>query len=203
MRMWNYLGGINRGEGDAERYKQFCLGRAAGLGAYPSSRYPAATAIGRRDDSPRLQVYWLASRSPGLPLENPRQVSAYRYPRQYGPAAPSFSRAMLLAQPLLMISGTASILGHASRHPGSLADQIDETLTNLESVLERACAAQPALPRRWGASTLFKVYLRDAASAAAATDHLSRRLPRGAQYLVLAADICRAELLVEIDCAHG
>ncbi|MGH8150795.1 MAG: pteridine-dependent deoxygenase, partial [Steroidobacteraceae bacterium] len=136
-------------------------------------------------------------------IENPRQVSAYRYPRQYGPAAPTFSRAMLLSERLLMVSGTASIVGHASRHPGSLASQIDETLANLECVLARATALEPALPRGWGAHSLLKVYLRRRASAAEAAARLAARLPPAVRYVILEADICRAELLVEIDCVHG
>ncbi len=101
-------------------------------------RFPAATCIGRRDGDPMVQVYWLAGRAPGLPLENPRQVSAYRYPREYGPTPPSFSRAMLASDRLVMISGTASIVGHASRHRGNVRAQLDETFTNLANVLQRA-----------------------------------------------------------------
>jgi chorismate lyase/3-hydroxybenzoate synthase len=222
LRMWNYFEGINRGRGDDERYRQFCLGRAAGFGPGASvaadtardrgsaracgphavHRFPAGTAIGRRDDSPILQVYWLAGRTPGSPLENPRQLSAFRYPRRYGPAPPSFSRAMLVSRQLL-ISGTASIVGHASRHAGSLERQLDETLVNLESMVERAVAMQPAVLRRWGAHTLLKVYLRDGSAAESAARRLSERLLPGVQWLMLEADICRAELLVEIDCAHG
>ncbi len=203
LRVWNYFDGINRGWADEERYKQFCVGRAAGLGPHHTHRYPAATAIGRRDGTPTLQIFWLAARTPGAPLENPRQTSAYHYPRQYGPASPSFSRAMLVSQRLLMISGTASIVGHASRHAGSLLSQIDETLANLESVLERATSVQPSIPARWGERSLLKVYLRDAASAARAESHLAERLPQGARCMILEADICRSELLVEIDCIHG
>ncbi len=110
---------------------------------------------------------------------------------------------MLVSQRLLMISGTASIVGHASRHPGSLASQIDETLANLESVLASATSVQPALPARRGAQSLLKVYLRDGASAARAAAHLEERLPGGVRYIILEADICRSELLVEIDCVHG
>src|SRR5690606_23108497 len=43
LRIWNYLDAITLGEGDAERYRQFCLGRAAGLGAFETGRLPAAT----------------------------------------------------------------------------------------------------------------------------------------------------------------
>ncbi len=229
LRMWNYFESINRGQGDEERYKQFCLGRAAGLGPpgsaaaeaararralrgrgpatawepHTAGRFPAGTAIGRRDGSPILQVYWLAGCAPGTPLENPRQVSAFRYPRRYGPVPPSFSRAMLVSPRRLLISGTASIVGHASRHAGSLERQLDETLVNLESMLEHAAALQPTIPRRWGAHTLLKVYLRDGSAAGRAAGRLAERLPPGVQWLMLEADICRAELLVEIECAHG
>src|SRR5690606_36391129 len=95
LRIWNYLDAITLGEGDAERYRQFCVGRARGLGDFDATSLPAATAIGRCDDARTVQVYWLAARAPGAPVENPRQVSAYRYPRQYGPQPPSFARAML------------------------------------------------------------------------------------------------------------
>ena len=32
LRMWNYFDAINEGDGDVERYRQFCVGRARGLG---------------------------------------------------------------------------------------------------------------------------------------------------------------------------
>ena len=225
--MWNYFDAINAGEGDEERYKQFCIGRAAAFGTFgtfgaaasrsaqrpprapaerppaPRDRFPAATAIGRRDGSHILQVYWLAARVPGAALENPRQMSAYRYPREYGPASPTFSRAMLVPPGLLLVSGTASIVGHASRHPGSLRDQLDEALANLASVLERAAAIEPALPRRLSGQARLKLYLRAGSSADLAAAYLAERLPPGAQCLMLEADICRAELLVEVDCAHA
>ena len=85
LRIWNYFDAITLGEGDSERYRQFCVGRVQGLGDVDTRTLPAATAIGSRDGRRVLQVYWLAAREPGLPLENPRQVSAYRYPREYGP----------------------------------------------------------------------------------------------------------------------
>ena len=203
LRVWNYFDGINRGSGDEERYKQFCLGRAAGLEVGSARALPAATAIGRRDGSTILQVYWLAGRAPGVPLENPRQLSAYRYPRQYGPSPPSFSRAMLVGGRLLMISGTASILGHASRHPENLRAQIDETLANLASVLQRAATVSPAIEPALGAGSLLKIYLRDAAAVHEVDALLRERLHPGVAYMILAADICRRELLVEIDCLHG
>jgi chorismate lyase/3-hydroxybenzoate synthase len=203
LRMWNYFDAINRGDGDAERYRGFCSGRVAGIEGLPQSQYPAATVNGRRDDYPLLQVYWLAAAKPGIAIENPRQLSAYHYPRQYGQTSPIFSRAMLVAPALLMISGTASIVGHESQHEGSVAAQIEEILANLDSLLERAHAQAPALPAKFGRRSLIKAYVRDRADLAAVEDALRAHLPAGVPYLVLHGDVCRADLLVEFDCLHA
>jgi chorismate lyase/3-hydroxybenzoate synthase len=198
LRMYNYFSDINAGVGDAQRYKLFCSGRAAGFQGLLNPSWPAATAIGRQDHSPVLQVYWLAGEEPGRPLENPRQMSAFLYPRQYGPTAPTFSRAMQVRGGLL-ISGTASVLGHASHHADDLPAQLAEVLRNLAS-LRQAGGGTAMAPS--GRGTLLKIYLRDATQAGFVATYLREHLPAQAQLLVLGADICRHELLVEIDAAH-
>ena len=206
LRIWNYLDAITHGEGDAERYRQFCVGRAQGLGAFETELLPAATAIGRCDDERVLQVYWLAAKAPGKPVENPRQVSAYRYPRQYGPQSPSFARAMLpparAAMPLLL-SGTAAVVGHASQHSESVPAQLDETLANLDSLVGAARGLAPALPAAFGPGSPLKVYVRRPADEAAIAAQLDALLDPPAPRLLLHAHVCRRELLVEIDGAHG
>src|SRR5215831_12282253 len=189
LRIWNYLDAINEGGGDEERYRVFCSGRAQGLEALRLERYPAATAIGRRDGSHMLQVYWLAGREPGIALENPRQLSAFHYPRQYGPTPPAFSRAMLVAPDLLMISGTASIVGHVSKHAGSVQRQMGEIFSNLDSLLARARAHSPALPLRFGANTLIKAYLRSRENLPFVEQQLRAHLPPGTPFLVLLGDV--------------
>lgn len=205
LRIWNYLDAINQGEGDLERYRQFCVGRARGLGSFDVDRLPAATAIGCRDGRRVLQVYWLAARAPGTPLENPRQLSAYRYPRQYGPQSPSFARAMLppagTDMPLLL-SGTASIVGHETRHTGDLAAQLEETFANFDSLLGEAHRRRPDLPRGFGPGSRLKVYLQDADARATVEATLARLAP-GAPMVWLQADICRRDLHIEIDGVHS
>lgn len=206
LRIWNYLDAITLGDGDAERYRQFCVGRARGLGDFDASRLPAATAIGRCDDQRIIQVYWLAAREAGTPVENPRQVSAYRYPREYGKQPPSFARAMLPppggCMPLLL-SGTASVVGHASRHEGELQAQIEETFANFDALLGAARACAPNLPAQFGPGTRLKVYVRDRDDlpivAAALDQRFGDRVPR----VLLHAAICRRELSMEIDGVHG
>ncbi len=202
LRVWNHLYAINEGEGDLERYRQFCIGRARGFADMKHEHLPAGTAIGRRDRPGLLQICWLAGRQPGRPVGNPRQVQAYRYPRQYGPAPPSFSRAILLPNDELLGSGTASIVGHESRHDGNLAAQIDETLINLRELClagDRVTARPQRANGRYAAGAA-KVYLRRAETAPAATARILAGLPGVNSLLMLEADICRRELLVEIEC---
>lgn len=194
LRVWNYLTAINEGEGDAERYKCFCNGRARGMGEAFGEGFPAATAIGHLHRQPLLQVYLLASTQPGLRVENPRQVSAWRYPRQYGPTPPSFARAMRLpGADALAISGTAAVIGHASAHHDDLLAQLDETLANLEALL-----ASAGMPAGFDTHSPLKAYVRHPADARVVRDFFRQRLP-GVPVLLLHGDICRSELLVEID----
>jgi chorismate lyase / 3-hydroxybenzoate synthase len=206
LRIWNYLDAITLGEGDDERYRRFCVGRARGLGDIDAGALPAATAIGRRDGVRVLQVYWLAARAPGIAVENPRQVSAYRYPRQYGPQPPSFARAMLPppgSDAPLLLSGTASVVGHETRHPDCVQAQLDETFANFESLLGAAHRLRPALPAAFGSGTRLKAYVRDAEALARVAAALDARLGGDVAKIVLHADICRRDLRVEIDGFHA
>ena len=198
LRIWNYLDAINLGDGDDERYRLFCAGRAAGMDRLFAAGYPAATAIGTRTGRRTLQMYWLAARLPGLATENPRQLSAWRYPRCHGPSAPNFARAMRAPTryPQIYISGTAAIIGHVSHHADDSAAQLGETLTNLDSLLASARIEASA---RFGPRSTWKVYLRHADDAPLVRALLSDRLGAHTPILLLQGDVCRAELLVEID----
>ena len=205
LRIWNYMDAITDGEGDDERYRRFCVGRARGIGRdLAAGELPAATAIGHPTRSGRFQLYWLAARTAGTPLENPRQVQAWRYPRQYGPQAPGFARALLppsAGMPLL-VSGTAAVVGHASQHGDSLQQQFEEILANLRSLVDAARAMRPELPMREGPATRLKVYVRDADALPEVEALMRDRLP-GVPHLLLHGHVCRQELAVEIDGVHG
>ncbi len=202
LRCWNYLPGINVDGGGLERYRQFNIGRQD---AFIAARQawldgsPSACALGSAEGE--LVVYFLAGRQSALSIENPRQTSAYRYPAQYGPRAPTFSRASLLrleSEEILFISGTASIVGHESLHPGDVREQTLETLRNLDAVV--AEANRHAFFGRFETRKLFlKVYLRHAEDLATIRETLQATLGEGLNLSFLLADVCRAELLVEIE----
>lgn len=194
LRIWHYLPRINDGAGDGEHYKRFCLGRARAFDERPGclAGLPAGTAIGTRAGN-ELLIYFIAAREPGRQIENPRQISAFDYPRRYGPREPLFSRAVVWSQDgdaRLLISGTASIVGHESRHAGDLEAQLHEVWRNLECLRERAGATRPLA---------LRIYVRREADYPAIRDFLAARLDPDVVTLYLHADICRAELLVEIE----
>lgn len=203
LRAWNYLPSINAGHGDAERYRRFCLGRAAALeqAGYDDGELCAGTAIG--GDEPRLRIYLLCAAEPGVNIENPRQVSAYRYPREYGPRSPSFARATAIAGEAgsvsLMISGTASVVGHETRHEGDSGAQLEEIIRNLEALLDESARKldRPGLAE-FDHHSLLRVYVRHAADWPAIESRLRERWP-DARLAGLRGDVCRSDLLVEIE----
>jgi chorismate lyase / 3-hydroxybenzoate synthase len=203
LRAWNFMPGINRGEGDRERYRRFCLGRARALEAagIRERELCAGTAIGGEDPYLRIQV--LTGRQAGINIENPRQVSAYRYPRIYGPRSPSFARATAIGQPdgsaLLMISGTASVVGHRTVHEGDVNAQTDEIIVNLGTVLEESVQrlGRPGLAG-FGSHSLLRVYVRHAEHWPEIRERLRAAWP-DAPIIGLRGDVCRSDLLVEIE----
>jgi len=202
-RVWNYLPEINCEAAGSERYRLFNLARRRAFGeAAPAigPHIPAACALGLSPQSP-LVVYFLAGVRGALPIENPRQVPAYRYPPQYGPASPMFSRATLAGDAsgaTLLISGTSSIVGHRSVHAGDVVAQTRETLDNIRALLEEAnrrVAGVGFTPEQLA----YKVYLRYARDLHACAAELRGALGPEVPMVHLRADICRSDLLVEIE----
>lgn len=204
LRIWNYLADITKGQGDAERYRQFVLGRYHALAQQDGfeRELPAATAIGLQDGG--LLIYFLAAREGGTQIENPRQLSAFQYPRQYGPKSPSFSRANYLAWSdgaQLLVSGTASVVGHETAHAAQAQRQLDEILINLEALLAEA-DRRAARTHVWQ-PTLIKLYLREAAHLSAASARLDAWLPPQVPRMILLGEVCRSDLELEIEGIFG
>jgi chorismate lyase/3-hydroxybenzoate synthase len=203
-RVWNYIPDINGEQAGLERYRQFNLGRGDAFERCERSvteQVPAACALGVGRGP--LSIAFMAGATPVVPIENPRQVSAYRYPDAYGPRSPTFSRATLAhlpGQELFFVSGTASIVGHETLHLGDVVGQAKESLNNVEAVL--LAANRVARGQGFSLSDLvYRVYVRDAADAPAVMAVMRERLG-AVEMLCVQSDVCRADLLVEVE-AHG
>ena len=201
-RVWNFFPDINEEEAGLERYRRFCVGRhqavEANLQNFPSA-LPAGTAVGTR--SGPLQIYFLAGARPASHLGNPRQMNAYEYPRDYGPRSPSFARATFCSSeigPQLFIAGTASVVGHTSRHVGCPKEQTQEIVHNLRTLIEHAGSMEPrgiGTPHR----AIYKVYVRNPDQLLSIRQTLHDPLLNSSPILLLQGDLCRQELLVEIE----
>ncbi|HEX7704846.1 MAG TPA: hypothetical protein VF701_00135 [Thermoanaerobaculia bacterium] len=191
VRMWNHVGSVNAEDDGMERYRLFCAGRHEAFvaaGYHNGADLPAASAVGMSGRG--LATYFLAAREPGIQIENPRQMAAYRYPPRYGPKSPSFSRATLWRD-TLFVSGTSSVVGHESVHIGDVEGQLDETVRNIETVIAQA------FPGR-GLETVVaaKTYIRRASDYDLIARKLDAIFPSN---LYLESDICREELLLETE----
>jgi chorismate lyase/3-hydroxybenzoate synthase len=203
LRMWNYFPAITVQQGELNRYQTFCLGRQDALDTFGNFGYspPAATAIGTAQAG--LQLYFIAAKSAGMQLENPRQTSAFLYPRQYGPVSPAFSRATVKdwgQGKHIYISGTTSIVGHETLHVGDPLAQLEETLCNLEALLGHGDDTLGLPIRAVRELTQLKVYVHDPVSLPLLQARLTAYLAGSkASVLYLQGDVCRADLMVEME----
>ena len=203
LRIWHYVPAINELDDEGERYWQFNTARHQSFLARRQTidhTVPAASAVGTPSGCP-LVINFLASATGIRTFENPRQVNAYRYPKQYGPSSPIFSRAALLTETIaspLLVSGTASIVGHETMHTDDVVAQTRETLVNIRALLNHANRSLGH--ERFDIEHLaYKVYVRradDLTMIAAAMHDTVGGIGRAA---FLHAEVCRRELLVEIE----
>jgi enamine deaminase RidA (YjgF/YER057c/UK114 family) len=198
--MWNNIPGIHDVLHDGrQRYLAFNMGRyLAFCDWFGASRLrllsPAASGVGHRGED--LIVHALALAEPGLAIENPAQIPAYRYSSRYGPLPPCFVRARAVNQPepLLLVSGTAAIRGEDAHHERDVLAQCEMTFENLRVLLRAAgCDGQEPL----SSFTHIRVYIPDRSdwSLVASRTYGAFR----ATIELILAELCRQELLVEIE----
>ena len=142
-------------DADLNRYMVFNAGRFSAYlewyGETASFEQTVATATGIGHASDDLVVHVLAGRMRGLHVENPRQRQAYCYTPRHGPLPPCFARATVAygekgMEPLILVGGTASVRGEDSVHHDDVGAQVEETLDNIEAVLEAAWRRLEAPP---------------------------------------------------------
>jgi len=210
VRLWNHIPAIHQRMDDRrDRYMVFNAGRYeafaqwyGGAGAFDQN---IATASGIGHTGQELVIHCLSANQPGLSVENPRQIAPHRYSERFGPLPPCFARATVLHEiGLVLVGGTASIFGEDSRHRASLPMQMGETLTNLATVVERAHALVRAASKRDESEWLrsyrdVRVYFPRAGDDDAIEAMVRPAFEASCRVEFRHADLCRAELLVEIE----
>jgi chorismate lyase/3-hydroxybenzoate synthase len=205
VRFWNFLPSIRQDMGDGQdRYMVFNAGRFAAFearyGGKAAFDQQVATASAIGQDHPDLFIHCLSSIQPGRHLANPRQIAPYRYSPKFGPLPPCFARASIASiagnTSQLLIGGTASIRGEESLHDGDLPRQIDETLRNLSSVVQ---AAKLDESNPLACFRQLRAYHPRPADETELQKQIRAHFPNVARPEILRADLCRGELLVEIE----
>jgi hypothetical protein len=207
VRFWNHVPHINELMDDGrDRYMVFNAGRYRAFcdwyGGPSEFDRQVATASGVGHRGRDLFVHCLAMEQPGLAVENPRQVAPYHYSKRFGPLPPAFARATVLSASedlpgRILIGGTASVRGEDSVHLDDLPQQLDETFVNLGALVSAAKRGSngDALSRY----RELRAYVPDETNFEWVISAIGRAFPTLARLEVLRADLCRPELLVEIE----
>ncbi|MDR1384403.1 MAG: hypothetical protein LBJ67_11275 [Planctomycetaceae bacterium] len=217
-RTWLYLGHIVDIEDETQRYKELNRARTDFFNGqdfitdflpqgYRGVAFPASTGIGADDYDVVISSQAIKSERKNLilvPLENPLQTPAFDYGQVYSPQSPKFSRAMAFVDgndAKVYISGTASITDSESRFQGNPEHQTHQTLDNIAALVTeenlskhgingfRATLEQLAVAR---------VYVKNPSDFPTIRRVCEERI-YGTPIVYVFADVCRPELLVEIE----
>lgn len=210
VRQWNYLEDIVGFEGEKQKYQEFNNVRSDFYGtSFEKTGYPAATGIGMNRGGIIIEFVAIKSdKAISLPVNNPEQIAAHHYSEEVLigeecilKTTPKFERARYLelnGKQLIFISGTASIIGEKTVGVGDAVKQTEVTLENIsrlysDTVLSKI--SDEKLQAKYGHA---RVYVKNRKDFAAIKKTIKANLG-DLPVVYIIADICRPNLLVEIE----
>ncbi len=215
FRQWNYIEAITGMYSCSQRYQVFNDVRSL---FYSESDfvhgYPAATGIGMSTGG--VIVDFLASDKPGAwPVKNPDQIDAHKYSGEvlaenkltdrFKKSTPKFERAKAITQDetvLVYISGTAAIKGQQSLANDDAFRQTLITVDNIEQLTSISNIIKHNIPVTRNSvvePVAFRIYVKKLSDLQKVKSAFKSRFGKMNNVLYLIADICRPELLVEIE----
>ena len=214
IRQWNYIEDIAIVEdvNAPQNYQDFNDVRARYYDQIQFKQgYPAATGIGQ--DTGGVIIDFIAlSESDNIsikPIANPGQIDAHQYSElvlegsSVQKCTPKFERAKLVtigSRSYIYVSGTASILGEKTVHVGDVEKQTLTTIENIKRLFSRE--NQDSLGLDFDVSKVqfshLRVYVKNKEDIPAVKKVCDREL-NCKSCLFLESDVCREDLLVEIE----
>ncbi|MBI5325312.1 MAG: hypothetical protein HZB41_08605 [Ignavibacteriae bacterium] len=224
VRQWGYIGRItdynfinsNENSSKIENYQLFNMARAECYNEYNwKYGYPSATGIGENVNDCSIEFIAI-NESPEIliiPLHNPKQSDAHKYEgkqfnseiqieTQCEPDTPKFERGKIVISGKsfdLYVSGTAAILGEKSIG-GDMVEQTKITIENIlrlcskKNLLEHGIDIKNELPE----FSAVRVYIKNPEDYSL-VEPLCHDLFGETPILFVLADVCRQELLIEIE----
>ncbi len=218
IRTWIYQGHLVLPEGKSQRYKELNRARTDffyGIDfmqehlspEYKGTVYPASTGIGADDVDVVMSCAALTTKRKDVitvPLENPQQTSAFDYGTTYSPQSPKFARAAAVADKkscLIFVSGTASITDSESRYIDDPEEQTNLTLDNIAALIDGSNLERHGIRGfQCGLENMesVRVYVKRPKEFERIREVCRKRFG-DVPILYTIADVCRPELLVEIE----
>lgn len=212
VRQWNYIGNIVSQRLGKQNYQEFNDARTLyySNGAWRRG-YPAATGIGASFEG--IIVGCIAFRSERAeaiyPIDNPLQVAAHLYSRSVlvdndvnaVKSTPKFERAKLIESEqgvCCFISGTAAIRGEESVNAASAKEQTIKTIENIEHLVSKENLLRSSCRAYDLKYIKIHVFVKHAEDYEQVRDVVAKAYPQAAVTYTV-ADVCRGELLVEIE----
>lgn len=210
IRQWNYIENICVCDGQNQHYQDFNDSRSH---FYAKTDwcygYPAATGIGTEHGG--VMVEFIALYGEGLinvALDNPLQTAAHKYsqgvllgaedPCFKQRSTPKFERARILGLPdkqTVYISGTAAIRGETSHIADDITEQTRITMQNIDCLISNE---NYPLDGFFEGYIILRIYVKNRFQMEDARKYMTTHYPDTTK-IYICADICREELLVEIE----
>jgi len=216
VRQWNYIGDILKTGSKHQNYQIFNEVRSEYYHRYRNIKgYPAATGVGMKHGGVILDCCAMRPHEQVMikPVDNPNQVSAYNYGQKVlkgvadkgksGKHPPQFERGLLIANEhhsTLYISGTASIIGQETIGDGDIEKQTIITIENIRKLSDPARISNLiSRPVPYGETfSLVRVYIKRQSDFSLVRQICNSYFP-GIPAIYIEADICRDDLLIEIE----
>lgn len=204
-RQWNYIEGITVIKGGNQNYQEFNDARSRFYSqATWQGGYPSATGIGVGCGGVMIELYAHKGEAGSLPLDNPMQVSAHKYSQNVltgnvtvnfdHRTTPKFERARIMGD-TIYISGTAAIKGEDSLTTADIITQTEATMSIMNNLV-----AKENIPLQCNGSCYdhLRIYVKQEGDIPAVVDFMEEHYPTPQKHY-LVSDICRPELLIEIE----
>ena len=204
-RQWNYIQGITMLNNGSQNYQEFNDARSI---FYNKSQwtngYPAATGIGVDAGGVMVEVCAIKNYDLNKPIDNPLQIAAHSYSQNvldgksialFGEkSTPKFERARLLGN-TIFISGTAAIKGEESINSNNAVEQTAETMKIMDRLVSK-----DNIPTANNGSHyhMLRIYVKYANDVDSVREFMDLHYPTTPKHYLI-ANVCRPELLVEIE----
>ena len=212
VRQWNYIERIVAVESGDQHYQSFNDVRSEHYcNESWGGGYPAATGIGTQFGGVIIDLDVVIAKCGGVrirKIDNDLQVAAHEYSKGLLigdlsiKTTPKFERAKSIAtqdENRVYISGTAAIVGENSLEGVCFEEQIKATMLNIENLIcERTFVLSDIRTPSPMKINMFRVYLKFERDVAEAVEYMSSNYGDVAVSYLL-GDVCRDELLVEIE----